>query len=184
MRYKLLGSSGLRVSEIRLGTMSFGDVWGFGADEKESHRILAAFAEAGGNFIDTANKYHEGQSEEIVGSFIGDERDRWVAGTKYTLATRSGTPTPLATRGRTCASRWRAACGDSAPTTSTCCGCMLGTTSLPSRRSCAGLTTSSPTARSITPPSPIPPLGVVASEHAGGAARAGARSWRFRPSTA
>ena len=65
---------------------------GFGADEKESHRILAAFAEAGGNFIDTANKYHEGQSEEIVGSFIGDERDRWVVGTKYTLATRSGDP--------------------------------------------------------------------------------------------
>jgi aryl-alcohol dehydrogenase-like predicted oxidoreductase len=92
MRYKLLGPSGLRVSEICLGTMSFGDAWGFGADEKESHRILAAFAEAGGNFIDTANKYHEGQSEEIVGSFIGDERDRWVVATKYTLATRAGDP--------------------------------------------------------------------------------------------
>jgi aryl-alcohol dehydrogenase-like predicted oxidoreductase len=92
MRYKLLGPSGLRVSEICLGTMSFGDAWGFGADEKESHRILAAFAEAGGNFIDTANKYHEGQSEEIVGSFIGDERDRWVVATKYTLATRPGDP--------------------------------------------------------------------------------------------
>jgi aryl-alcohol dehydrogenase-like predicted oxidoreductase len=92
MRYKLLGPSGLRVSEICLGTMSFGDAWGFGADEKESHRILAAFAEAGGNFIDTANKYHEGQTEEIVGSFIGDERDRWVVATKYTLATRPGDP--------------------------------------------------------------------------------------------
>ncbi len=92
MRYKLLGPSGLRVSEICLGTMSFGDAWGFGADEKESHRILAAFAEAGGNFIDTANKYHEGQSEEIVGSFIGDERDRWVVATKYSLATRPGDP--------------------------------------------------------------------------------------------
>lgn len=92
MRYKLLGPSGLRVSEICLGTMSFGDAWGFGADEKESHRILAAFAEAGGNFIDTANKYHEGQSEEIVGRFIADERDRWVVATKYTLATRDGDP--------------------------------------------------------------------------------------------
>lgn len=92
MRYKLLGPSGLRVSEICLGTMSFGDAWGFGADEKESHRILAAFAEAGGNFIDTANQYHEGQSEEIVGRFLGDERDRWVVATKYTLATRLGDP--------------------------------------------------------------------------------------------
>lgn len=92
MRYKLLGPSGLRVSEICLGTMSFGDAWGFGADEKESHRILAAFAEAGGNFIDTANQYHEGQSEEIVGRFLGDERDRWVVATKYTLATRVGDP--------------------------------------------------------------------------------------------
>ncbi|HET6835357.1 MAG TPA: aldo/keto reductase [Acidimicrobiales bacterium] len=92
MRYKLLGPSGLRVSEICLGTMSFGDAWGFGADEKESHRVLAAFAEAGGNFIDTANKYHEGQSEEIVGSFLGADRDRWVVATKYTLATRPDDP--------------------------------------------------------------------------------------------
>ena len=92
MRYKLLGPSGLRVSELCLGTMSFGDAWGFGADEKESHRILGAFAAAGGNFIDTANKYHEGQSEEIVGSFLGPGRDRWVVATKYTLAMRSGDP--------------------------------------------------------------------------------------------
>jgi aryl-alcohol dehydrogenase-like predicted oxidoreductase len=92
MRYKLLGPSGLRVSELCLGTMSFGDAWGFGADEKESHRILGEFAEAGGNFIDTANKYHEGQSEEIVGGFLGPGRDRWVVATKYTLAMRSGDP--------------------------------------------------------------------------------------------
>jgi aryl-alcohol dehydrogenase-like predicted oxidoreductase len=86
MRYKLLGPSGLRVSEVCLGTMSFGDAWGFGADEKEAHRILSAFADAGGNFIDTANKYHEGQSEEFVGSFLGPGRDRFVVATKYTLA--------------------------------------------------------------------------------------------------
>ena len=92
MRYKLLGPSGLRVSELSLGTMSLGDVWGFGANEKESHRILDAYAEVGGNFIDTANKYHEGQSEEIVGSFLGPDRDRWVVATKYTLAMRSGDP--------------------------------------------------------------------------------------------
>jgi aryl-alcohol dehydrogenase-like predicted oxidoreductase len=92
MRYKLLGPSGLRVSELCLGTMSFGDAWGFGADQKESHRILGAFAEAGGNFVDIANNYHEGQSEEIVGSFLGPERDRWVVASKYTLAMRSGDP--------------------------------------------------------------------------------------------
>ena len=92
MRYKLLGTSGLRVSELCLGTMSFGDAWGFGADEKEAHRILDAFAEAGGNFIDTANQYHEGQSEEILGSFLGPDRDRFVVATKYTLAMRPGDP--------------------------------------------------------------------------------------------
>jgi aryl-alcohol dehydrogenase-like predicted oxidoreductase len=92
MRYKLLGPSGLRVSELCLGTMSFGDAWGFGADEKEAHRILEAFAEAGGNFIDTANKYHEGQSEEIVGGFLGPDRDRFVVATKYTLAMDPGDP--------------------------------------------------------------------------------------------
>ena len=92
MRYKLLGPSGLRVSELCLGTMSFGDAWGFGADEKQSHRILGEFADAGGNFIDIANKYHEGQSEEIVGSFLGPGRDRWVVASKYTLAMRSGDP--------------------------------------------------------------------------------------------
>jgi aryl-alcohol dehydrogenase-like predicted oxidoreductase len=90
LRYKLLGPSGLRVSEICLGTMSFGDLWGFGAAEQESHRVLAAYSEAGGNFIDTANKYHEGQSEEIVGRFLGSERDRWVVASKYTLAMRDG----------------------------------------------------------------------------------------------
>lgn len=92
MRYQFLGPSGLRVSELCLGTMSFGDMWGFGADEKESHRVLDAFADAGGNFIDTANKYHDGQSEEIVGSYLGPGRDRWVVASKYTLAMRAGDP--------------------------------------------------------------------------------------------
>ena len=92
MRYKLLGNSGLKVSEICLGTMSFGEVWGFGASREDSGRIIAAYAEAGGNFLDTANKYHEGQSEEIVGAAIADRRDRWVVATKYTLATGAGDP--------------------------------------------------------------------------------------------
>ena len=92
MRYKFLGRSGVKVSELCLGTMSFGNKWGFGADEEESRRIIGAFAEAGGNFIDTANKYHEGESEEIVGRAIASERDRWILATKYTLSMGSGDP--------------------------------------------------------------------------------------------
>lgn len=86
LRYRLLGPTGLRVSEICLGTMSFGDQWGFGADEATSHQVLDAYAEAGGNFLDTANKYHGGQTEEIVGKWLEGKRDRFVVATKYTLA--------------------------------------------------------------------------------------------------
>jgi aryl-alcohol dehydrogenase-like predicted oxidoreductase len=86
LRYRFLGRSGLRVSEICLGTMSFGDHWGFGADEATSHRILDIYAEAGGNFLDTANKYHGGQTEEIVGSWLPGRRGRTVLATKFTLA--------------------------------------------------------------------------------------------------
>ncbi len=83
--YRLLGKSGLRVSEICLGTMSFGDEWGFGADEATSHQVLDAYAAAGGNFLDTANKYHGGQTEEICGRWLAGKRDRFVLATKYTL---------------------------------------------------------------------------------------------------
>ena len=87
LRYRLLGKSGLRVSEICLGTMSFGQQWGFGADEATSHRVLDAYAEAGGNFLDTANKYHGGETEAIVGTWLERVgRDRQVVATKYTLA--------------------------------------------------------------------------------------------------
>ncbi|MEL7369299.1 MAG: aldo/keto reductase [Myxococcota bacterium] len=86
LRYRLLGKSGLRVSELCLGTMSFGDQWGFGADEATSHQVLDAYAAAGGNFLDTANKYHGGQTEEICGRWMQGKRDRMVVATKYTLA--------------------------------------------------------------------------------------------------
>jgi len=86
MRYRLLGQSGLRVSELCLGTMSFGTQWGFGADEATSRAVLDAYAEAGGNFIDTANKYHGGETEQICGRWLKERRDRYVVATKYTLA--------------------------------------------------------------------------------------------------
>jgi aryl-alcohol dehydrogenase-like predicted oxidoreductase len=89
MRYKLLGHTGLRVSELCLGTMTFGEDWGWGAPKDECARILDAFGEAGGNFIDTANRYTEGTSERIVGELIASDRDHWVLATKYGL--NSGT---------------------------------------------------------------------------------------------
>ena len=86
MRYKLLGKSGLRVSELCLGTMTFGDDWGWGAPEDESRKMFDCFAESGGNFIDTANNYTNGTSEKFVGKFTRADRDHFVIATKYTLS--------------------------------------------------------------------------------------------------
>lgn len=88
MRYKLLGTSGLRVSEVALGTMTFGEDWGWGASRGQSQQIFEAFAEAGGNFIDTACNYTDGTSERFVGEMIAHDRDRFVLATKYTLSNR------------------------------------------------------------------------------------------------
>lgn len=85
MRYMLFGSSGLRVSELCLGAMTFGDEWGWGATKDESRKVFDAFAEAGGNFIDTANRYTNGTSEKYLGEFLKGQRDRFVIATKYTL---------------------------------------------------------------------------------------------------
>lgn len=92
MRYKLFGRSGLRVSELALGTMTFGEDWGWGASKEECKKIFDAYAEAGGNFIDTANRYTEGTSEKFVGDFIAADREHFVVATKYTLFTRRGDP--------------------------------------------------------------------------------------------
>ena len=92
MRYKLLGKSGLRVSELALGTMTFGEDWGWGASKEESKKIFDAYAEAGGNFIDTANRYTNGTSEKFVGEFIASDRGHFVLATKYSLFTRHGDP--------------------------------------------------------------------------------------------
>jgi aryl-alcohol dehydrogenase-like predicted oxidoreductase len=92
MRYTLLGRSGLRVSEVALGTMTFGEAWGWGASEDESKRIFEAFVEAGGNFVDTACNYTDGQSEEIVGALTESDRAHFVLATKYTLTSRRDDP--------------------------------------------------------------------------------------------
>ncbi|ALF52674.1 aldo/keto reductase [Nostoc piscinale CENA21] len=96
MRYKLLGKSGLRVSELCLGTMTFGEDWGWGASVDESRKIFETFTEAGGNFIDTANGYTDGSSEKIVGELIAKDRERFVVATKYSfplrMAEKTGNP--------------------------------------------------------------------------------------------
>ena len=85
MRYKLFGGSGLRVSELFLGAMTFGEQDGVGAPAGECARILDAYADAGGNVIDTASNYRGGASEEILGELLQGRRDRFVLSTKYTV---------------------------------------------------------------------------------------------------
>ena len=92
MRYRLLGSSALRVSEVALGTMTFGERWGWGAELVESRRMLDLFLDQDGNFVDTASNYTDGESEEQLGELLEGRRERVVLATKYTLTSRPGDP--------------------------------------------------------------------------------------------
>ena len=94
MNYQLLGRSGLRVSDLCLGAMTFGEDWGWGAAKDESRKIYDAYREAGGNFIDTANIYTNGSSEKLVGEFIAGHREEVVVATKYTNAAAGFTGKP------------------------------------------------------------------------------------------
>jgi aryl-alcohol dehydrogenase-like predicted oxidoreductase len=87
MRYTMFGKTGLRVSELALGTMTFGEDWGWGAARDTCARLLDLYEEAGGNFVDTANNYTAGSSESLVGELLKGRRDRFVVATKYTLQT-------------------------------------------------------------------------------------------------
>ena len=130
MEYRKLGRSGLKVSPLCLGTMMFGGH----TDEADSARIIARAREAGINFIDTADVYNDGRSEEIVGRAIRAERDDWVLATKIANPmgpgpNQRGPVAPLDVRGlptpRSCAS---------APTGSTSTTCTRRTTTRRSRR--------------------------------------------------
>lgn len=90
--YRLLGSSGLRVSPLALGAMTFGADWGWGADRDEARRIFDAYLEQGGNFVDTANQYTNGTSEQLIGEFSAGRREQLVIATKYTVTQRAGDP--------------------------------------------------------------------------------------------
>ncbi len=121
MRYTLLGPSGLRVSEVALGTMTFGTDWGWGASQSESARQFELFAEAGGTLIDTANKYTDGTAESILGDLLAADRDHFVdcRRPRWTVSTRSA-----ASRGASRTTSWPA------PTTSTA-ACRPGSTCRP-----------------------------------------------------
>jgi aryl-alcohol dehydrogenase-like predicted oxidoreductase len=92
MKYRLLGNSGLRVAEMSLGTMTFGEDWGWGSGKDEAGKIYDAYRQAGGNFVDTANVYTNGSSESMVGEFIHGHRQEVVLATKYTNAAPGNDP--------------------------------------------------------------------------------------------
>lgn len=92
--YRLLGRSGLRVSPLCLGTMTFGvGPGGWGSSDEEAAHIVDSYIDRGGNFIDTANFYGQmGQSEVVLGKLLKGRRDPIVVSTKYSLTTRPGDP--------------------------------------------------------------------------------------------
>ena len=93
--YITLGRSGLRVSPLCLGAMTFGEEWGWGSSVAESNAIIGRYLERGGNFIDTANAYTKGHSEVIVGDYFArtpGARDRVVIATKFMANLYPGDP--------------------------------------------------------------------------------------------
>ncbi|GAA3272593.1 aldo/keto reductase [Dactylosporangium vinaceum] len=92
MRYRTFGRTGLRVSELVLGAMTFGEQGGVGAPIDDCRKILDTYTEAGGNMIDTAINYRGGASEEIVGELLQDRRSEFVVSTKYTVTRNADDP--------------------------------------------------------------------------------------------
>jgi aryl-alcohol dehydrogenase-like predicted oxidoreductase len=94
MNYHLLGRTGLRIAPLALGTMTFGEVWGWGSSEDAARLVFNAYLEAGGNFLDTADMYTQGTSETLVGKFVRERncRDFVVIATKYTFNPQPGNP--------------------------------------------------------------------------------------------
>lgn len=89
MRYEVLGSSRLRVSELALGTMAFGEPWGWGGGRDECRRILDAYREARDHFIDAADEYVDGSAEHQLGELPGDARADVMFAARYTQRTSS-----------------------------------------------------------------------------------------------
>jgi aryl-alcohol dehydrogenase-like predicted oxidoreductase len=92
INYQLLGRTGLRVADICLGAMTFGEDWGWGSGKEEARKIYDYYRDRGGNFIDTANVYTNGSSETFLGEFIAGHRSEVVLATKYTNAAPGTNP--------------------------------------------------------------------------------------------
>ena len=139
MEYRTLGR-GCVVSALCLGTMTFGDE----TDEAGAHEQLDVFVDAGGTFVDTADVYSAGASEEIVGRWLAarprDVVDRIVLATKGRFA-MGDDPNASAPRGGTCAEHWMTRSRGSASIMSTCISCTRGIRTHPSKRRCASSTT-------------------------------------------
>jgi predicted aldo/keto reductase-like oxidoreductase len=159
MKYRLLGKSGLRVSEAALGTMTFGDERGWGSPKAEAQKIYETYREAGGNFIDTANFYTGGTSEKFVGEFIKSHRNSVVLATKYSNAEPGNDPNAAGNHRKSMMQAMKASLSDCRPTTSTYIGCTSGTESRPWKKSCAVWTISFARARFSTSASRTLPLG-------------------------
>lgn len=90
MKYKLFGAkAGLYASEIILGAANFGTGKGYGADQEESKKILTAYTDAGGNFIDVSDTYQLGEAEKIVGNFTSGQRSNFIICSKYTRSSEA-----------------------------------------------------------------------------------------------
>ena len=156
--YVTLGRSGLRVSPFTLGTMTFGEDWGWGASAAESEAMLDDYLERGGNFIDTANVYTNGHAETIVGDYLRPAARAARPG-RHRLEVLRQPVRGRSERGRRRPQGDRAAAravaaAPARPTTSTSTGCTTGIAPLRSRRRCGRSMTSSPRARSATSASP------------------------------
>jgi aryl-alcohol dehydrogenase-like predicted oxidoreductase len=127
--YVTLGRSGLRVSPLCLGTMTFGTEWGWGSEEEAARAIFNRYFERGGNFVDTADMYTNGKSEELVGKFIKDAkvRDQVVLATKLHSTPSREIRMPAGTAAKTCTAPSRVRCAACKPNTSISTGCMHGT---------------------------------------------------------
>ena len=138
--YITLGRSGLRVSPFCLGTMNFGEEWGWGSSVADSEAILAAYLDQGGNFIDTANIYTNGHSEKIIGDYFARQkgrRDRVALATKFFGNLHAGDPNGGGAGRKAIVDSARRRCGACKRTTSTCIGCITGTARRRSMRRCA-----------------------------------------------
>ena len=153
MQYRSLGDTGVQVSNVCLGTMMFGGV--NNADHDDCVRIIHTALDAGVNFVDTADVYSQGESEEIVGKALRGRRDDVVLATKFQGAMgdeRNG----AARHAGGSSPRWRTRCAGWARTTSTSTSCTVPTRTPTSKRPWAPSPTSSVRARcstSVTPPS-------------------------------